>query len=261
MPTMSELLEVELVDGVANLTLNRPEKLNALNTAVLKDLESWLREIGHRNDIRAVAIRGAGDRAFSAGADLAEFAANDRDTVRQSWVPMGHRIFELLEKIPQTTIAVIDGIAFGGGLELALACDIRIASFRSRFALPELSIGTVPGWAGTGRLVDVVGLGRARHLVLTARPISAEVALLWGLITEAAEAEDLESVASHLIADVLKLAPVAATLAKHITRSSRDGRTTEILEALAASVTASTGDLSEGISAFEDKRPPRFKGE
>lgn len=257
---MTEALQVANFGDVVILTLNRSNKLNVLDEALLDDLESNLHSIKRRADIRFIIIQGSGDKAFSAGADVNAFAEQSRESVRDHWVPAGHRVFGLLADVPQISVAAIDGLAMGGGLELALACDIRICSAKSVFALPELSLGTVPGWGGTGRLIETVGLSRAKYMVLTAAKISSNTALDWGLVSEVFEDDEFENGLKSLIERLRVLSPVATTLAKKILVPTRDPKLTESLEALAASVSATTSDLVEGINAFKEKRQPRFGG-
>jgi enoyl-CoA hydratase len=246
--------------SVGQVTLNRPEKLNVLDTQLLKELDSIIFSLYERSDIRILVLRGAGERAFSAGADIEAFAKQDRESVRDLWVPLGHRILDGLTRIPQVTIAALNGSAFGGGLELALACDLRIAVSGKQFALPELGLGTTPGWGGTSRIVDVIGLSRAKYLLLSGNRISSEQALDWGLVHELHEGENFDAGLNHLIEKLLMSSPTALKLAKKLLNAGGSGIQSEILESLSASVTATTQDLREGIQAFKEKRKPKFEG-
>ena len=240
------------------ITLNRPEKLNVFSLEMLDQLEQILLSARESSELRVLIIRGAGGRAFSAGADITAFAKQDAQSIRDSWIPRGHRVFRLIEDLPQVTVAAIEGVAFGGGLELALACDIRVARSDSQFALPELALGTTPGWGGTGRLVEVVGVARARHMILTATRIDAETALAWGLVTEVYPEEGVEEGLTILVDSVLATSASASRLAKRIIQPPSSSQRTEALETLAGSLTATTSDLAEGIAAFTEKRPPQF---
>lgn len=240
------------------ITLNRPEKLNVFSLEMLDQLEQILLSARESSELRVLIIRGAGGRAFSAGADITAFAKQDAQSIRDSWIPRGHRVFRLIEDLPQVTVAAIEGVAFGGGLELALACDIRVARSDSQFALPELALGTTPGWGGTGRLVEVVGVARARHMILTATRIDAETALAWGLVTEVYREEGVEEGLTTLVDSVLATSASASRLAKRIIQPPSSSQKTEALETLAGSLTATTSDLAEGIAAFTEKRPPQF---
>ena len=240
------------------ITLNRPEKLNVFSLEMLDQLEQILLSARESSELRVLIIRGAGGRAFSAGADITAFAKQDAQSIRDSWIPRGHRVFRLIEDLPQVTVAAIEGVAFGGGLELALACDIRVARSDSQFALPELALGTTPGWGGTGRLVEVVGVARARHMILTATRIDAETALAWGLVTEVYPEEGVEEGLTTLVDSVLATSASASRLAKRIIQPPSSSQRTEALETLAGSLTATTSDLAEGIAAFTEKRPPQF---
>ena len=257
---MSDQLLFETRGPVAYITLNRPEKLNVLDVSLLKELDGLILQMYERADLRVLVLTGAGERAFSAGADIEAFSAQDRDTVRDLWVPLGHRVLDGLQRIPQISIAALNGSAFGGGLELALACDLRVAVSEKQFALPELGLGTTPGWGGTSRIVDAVGASRSKYLVLTGSRITSERALDWGLIHEVHSKDEFEKALDTLIEKLLSSSNVALKLAKKILNAGGVGIQSEVLESLSASVTATTKDLKEGIQAFKDKRKPKFEG-
>ncbi len=257
---MSKFLEFEIQGEVASITLNWPEKLNVLNIETLKELDSLLLSMFERQEVRVLVITGAGEKAFSAGADIEAFSKQDRESVRDLWVPLGHRILDALQRIPQVTIAALNGSAFGGGLELALACDIRVAVAGKQFALPELSLGTTPGWGGTSRIVDAIGLSRSKYLILSGKRISSEEALAWGLIHEVFEKESFSEGLQDVIASLLKASPTSLKLAKKLLNAGGVGIQSEVLESLSGSVTATTEDLREGIRAFKEKRKPKFEG-
>jgi len=257
---MSKFLEFEVQGEVASITLNWPEKLNVLNIETLKELDSLLLSMFERQEVRVLVITGAGEKAFSAGADIEAFSKQDRESVRDLWVPLGHRILDALQRIPQVTIAALNGSAFGGGLELALACDIRVAVAGKQFALPELSLGTTPGWGGTSRIVDAIGLSRSKYLILSGKRISSEEALAWGLIHEVFEKDSFSEGLQEVIASLLKASPTSLKLAKKLLNAGGVGIQSEVLESLSGSVTATTEDLREGIRAFKEKRKPKFEG-
>ncbi len=257
---MSKFLEFEIQGEVASITLNLPEKLNVLNIETLKELDSLLLSMFERQEVRVLVITGAGEKAFSAGADIEAFSKQDRESVRDLWVPLGHRILDALQRIPQVTIAALNGSAFGGGLELALACDIRVAVAGKQFALPELSLGTTPGWGGTSRIVDAIGLSRSKYLILSGKRISSEEALAWGLIHEVFEKDSFSEGLQDVIASLLKASPTSLKLAKKLLNAGGVGIQSEVLESLSGSVTATTEDLREGIRAFKEKRKPKFEG-
>jgi enoyl-CoA hydratase len=179
---------VERHDSIVTLTLNRADKLNAIDSPMLDALEQILVEVEADPEVRAVVLTGAG-RAFSAGADIKEWTALDPLTFSRIWGQRGHVLFDRLAALRPPVIAAINGIAFGGGLELALCADIRIASTAARLGLPEVTIGTIPGWGGTQRLPRLIGAGRAKHMILSGQPVDAARAEAWGLVSEVVEPE------------------------------------------------------------------------
>lgn len=249
------------VDGhVATITLNRPDKLNALDTEMLDILESLMSRIDTDRDVRAVVLRAAGEKAFCAGADINAWADLKPLGMWHTWIRRGHRIFGRLAALRQPSIAVVRGIAFGGGLELALSCDLRIAADSAAFALPEVTIATVPGWAGTQRLPSIIGEARAKQMVLTGNRIDAQTALDWGLINECVGADELEAKAAELAEKIASNAPVSVQTAKQLIAAGMGQDTGAALEALAGAMTGYTDDAEEGRAAWKDRRPPNFKG-
>ncbi len=252
---MSQIL-LEKHDRVATITLNRPEKLNALNLNMLGELYRIIAEIEIDKDVQCVIVTGSGDRAFCVGADINDWADLDPMAMAQEWIRLGHRIYDRLAGLPQPSIVALNGFTFGGGLELALACDIRLSSIDAQFALPEVSIGTVPGWGGTKRLPKVIGEGRAKQMVFTGDRIGAEKAEAWGLVNSIHPSSELMAVTRALADRILANAPLAVQVAKET--MSENGRT---LEALAGAFTSTTNDLKEGVASFREKRKAEFKGE
>src|ERR671918_1886700 len=201
-------------DGtIVTLTLNRPDKLNAIDGAMLDALDEVLGEIEGDREVRAVILTGAG-RAFSAGADIKEWTALTPLEFGRRWGLRGHALFDRLAALPPPVIAAIDGIAFGGGLELALCADVRIASEHARLGLPEVTIAALPGWGGTQRLPRLIGPGRAKHMILTGQPIEVARAEAWGLVSEVLEADALLARARELAAQIAANAPLAVQAAK-----------------------------------------------
>jgi enoyl-CoA hydratase len=244
------------VDGqIATITINRPEKLNALDPAMLARFEEVVRQIDNDPEIRVAILTAAGEKAFCAGADIHAWAALAPIDMWRRWVRDGHRVFDAFAVLRQPTIAAINGFAFGGGLELALAADIRIAASHATFASPEVKIGTVPGWAGTLRLPQVIGMPRAKQLIFTGQRIDAAVAERWGLINEIAPVDELLARAWTVAEEIAANSPVSVQIAKQIL----DGAPVS-LEALAGALAAATADGREGIAAFREKRPADFTG-
>jgi len=250
---------VERDGPLATLTLNRPDKLNAIDSPMLDALDDALGMFEAETALRVLIVTGAG-RAFSAGADIREWTTLSPEGMRERWVPRGHRTFERLAALPFPVIAALGGIAFGGGLELALASDIRIASHAARFGLPEVTIAAVPGWGGTHRLARLIGVARAKHVVLTGRPIDAATAERWGLVTELVEPEALLPRARGIAEAIAANAPVSLRLAKQLIDSGASGSAALALDAEAAAQAAGTADAAEGRASFLERRPPRFAG-
>lgn len=245
------------VDGhIARLTIDRPRKLNALTLEMLRELDTHLQAIEREHGIRVVVVTGAGERAFCVGADINAWSAFDPLDMWRIWVREGHRVFDRLAALRQPTIAAVNGLAFGGGLELALAADLRVAAVNATFALPETTIGTVPGWGGTQRLPALIGPARAKQMIFSGAPIDAPTAETWGLVNEVAAWIDLHDRCQKLAMTIAANAPVSVQLAK----VAIDGSSVS-LEALAGALAAGTRDGREGIAAFREKRQPRFTGE
>jgi len=257
---MSNLAQLTISKNIATVTLNRPEKRNSITPEMMTELDSIFGSLETNDDVRFVIFTGVGDKAFSTGADLASFASHDRDSVRRNWIPSGHRIYKRLAQLPQITIALINGDALGGGLELALACDFKIAVDTARLGLPEVGIGTLPGWGGTGRLVDVVGVSRAKYLVLSGQIIDAQTAVEWGLLHHIYPIAEVEAGLTTLLAQLEKVSPVAQQIGKQLMSAFENKTNAEILEAIGGALTVTTEDLAEGIKSFSEKRPPKFKG-
>jgi enoyl-CoA hydratase/carnithine racemase len=243
-------------DGVATLTLDRPAKLNAIGPEMVGELARLLADIDADRAIRAVIITGSGGRAFSVGADVSAWSALKPLDMWREWIRDGHRVLERLEHLRQPTIAGINGYAFGGGLELALAADIRIAADSATFALPETKIGTLPGWAGTKRLPEAIGVSRAKQMIFSGSRIDAATAERWGLVNEVVAVEALMIRCRSLASEIAANAPVSVQLAKAIISGDEAAP-----EALAGALAAGTEDGREGIAAFREKRSPRFTGQ
>ena len=250
-------IERDAETGVATLTIRRPEKLNAITMAMRRSIVRAFEELGRDASVRVIVVRGEGDRAFSAGGDIPEFA---------EYPP--HQLTELArtvgapERCPQPVIAAIDGLCFGGGLEFALACDFRIVTTRSQLGFPEITLGALPGSGGTQRAVRLVGLTRAKMLVLASEPITGQVAEQWGLVSRCVEPEDLESSVAELAARLTRLSPVAVRFTKDVLNKALDGSFANGVEMEGKSMAILCGmeDFHEGVAAWKERRPPVFHG-
>ncbi len=256
---MAEHIVVEGAPAVPILRLNRPEKLNALTPEMLARLAEAVGALDEREDLRALILTGTG-RAFCVGADIGVWARQGPEDLRRRWIHIGHRAFDRLARRRVPVIAALNGDAFGGGLELALAADLRIVAQTARLGLPEASIGAVPGWGGTQRLPALIGPARAKQMIFTAQPVDAATALSWGLANWSVPAEAVADQAQEVAAAICRLAPPALEIAKMAIDAGRGLDTGATLEALAAVAAAATEDAGEGTTAFAEKRPPVFKG-
>jgi enoyl-CoA hydratase len=249
------------VDGrVATLTLDKPP-LNLIHLDDILEMAERLAELREDPQVRSIIITGTG-KAFIGGADIASFEQIDSALTAKYVLQAGQRILRDMEEMEKPVIAVINGFTFGGGLEVALACDIRMCNEYAKFGQLEINYGVMPGWAGTQRLTKVVGLGRAKDLVLTGRVIDAQEALMMGLVSRVVPAARLVEEAMEVAALLAGKAPVAMALAKEAVNAAADASIPlgGALEAAACAITFSTEDSSEGVAAFLEKREPDFKG-
>ncbi|GAC1308555.1 MAG: enoyl-CoA hydratase-related protein [Mucilaginibacter sp.] len=257
-----ENLLIENKKRIQYIIINRESKLNALNKATLAELHIALYEAFHNPQVGGIIITGAGQKAFVAGADIAEFAGVDADGGRDMARRGQTTVFDMIENGNKPVIAAINGFALGGGLELALACHIRVAADHAKMGLPEVTLGLMPGYGGTQRLSWLVGKGRAMELIMTAEMIGAEDARRYGLVNHVVSQDELLDKAEELLNKILSKAPLA--IASAITainaafHAGENGFETEIGE---FSKCFATKDIKEGISAFLQKRKPEFKGE
>lgn len=260
---MATVLQIsKLENGIVIMILNRPEAANSLSLQMLEELQKEIQSYKYDKTVRCLVITGSGERAFCAGADLKERAEMDRNQVRKT-VSLIRDMINAIEDLPQPVIAAVNGAAFGGGTELALACDIRIASATAAFGLTETSLGIIPGAGGTQRLPRLIGKGRAKELIFTARKIEAKEAQEIGLVEYVVSAQSVLIKALELANLIVKNAPIAITQAKlSINKGCEvDLHTGLAIEQNAYEVTIPTKDRSEGLQAFKDKRQPEFKGE
>lgn len=252
----------EIRQGIAFITLNRPEQLNCFDFDTLDKLEKLIEEIKLNKGIRVVIITGAGDKAFSVGADLKERRKLNEQEVRRNVYKI-RDVFTKIEELPQPTIAAINGYAFGGGLELALACDFRYAARNAKVGLTEVSLAIIPGAGGTQRLSRLIGASRAKELILTARKIDAQSAFDLGIVSKVIEQEELMNSAMSLAEEILNNGPLAVAQAKYAINygSNVDLKTGLAIESKAYEVIIPTKDRVEALEAFQEKRQPKFIGE
>ncbi|HXE57988.1 MAG TPA: enoyl-CoA hydratase-related protein [Gemmatimonadales bacterium] len=248
-------------DGIAFVTINRPDKLNALNDAVIGELDRAVGRIGDDPVIRGAIVTGAGPKAFVAGADIAELAAQGPFDGKARAM-RGQAVFRRLERCGKPVIAAVNGFALGGGCELAMACHLRVASENAKFGQPEVKLGIGPGYGGTIRLPRLVGKGRALDLLLTGRMIDAEEALRIGLVNRVVPADRLLAEAEALLRGILDNGPLAVRLVLEAVDEGLELTLDEglLLEANHFGLLASTEDMREGMTAFLEKRPARFRG-
>lgn len=253
-------VEQQLEAGILTIRLNRPEKLNALSTDILATLDKIFLDAKTNSDIRAVLITGTG-KAFCAGADIKRLATCDAQT-GYAFAKYGQRVFRILETLGKPSLAAINGYAFGGGCELAMAATLRVAAVTAKFGQPEVKLGVIPGYGGTQRLARLVGKGRALDLCLTGRTIDADTAEKWGLVNEVVEPDNLIAHSKALLESILAVAPCAAAAVMDVINAGYDASLAEAfeLEALHFAKTCATRDKAEGVSAFLEKRPAVFEG-
>lgn len=251
----------ELENSVLTITVNRPDKLNALNAKTIEELHEALLEAEHNKEVRAIIITGAGAKSFVAGADIAEFADYDVEEGKLLSATGHFKIFNFIENYSKPVIAAVNGFALGGGLELAMACHMRVASDNAKMGLPETSLGVIPGYGGTQRLAQLVGKGKAFEMIATADMINAEDAGKWGLVNYVVPQAELLGKCKEIAAKISSRSPVAVKTAIKVINAgfnnSLNGYEVEIEE---FGKMFGTKDFREGVSAFLEKRKPSFNG-
>jgi enoyl-CoA hydratase/carnithine racemase len=255
----SSLVRLELNGVVAQLTLARPDKLNALTPAMIEALEEAVEVLEDRGEVRVAILTGEGERAFCVGADIGAWSALEPLDMWRRWIREGHRVFDRLARLRQPLIAVVNGHALGGGLELAATADLRIVETHARLGLPEAGIGTIPGWSGTQRLVRRVGPQVVKRLALTGEPVSAQEALRLGLADELCATGGGLSRAFEIARSIAGRAPVSVELAKQLINAAEGEETALALEGIAGALAAFTEDGREGVASFREKRPAQFR--
>jgi enoyl-CoA hydratase len=259
MPYTAILFEVR--DAVAFVTVNRPEKLNALNAAVIAELGEVVSRVENDRAIRGMILTGTGPKAFVAGADIGEIAAQGPIEGKARSLE-GQRVFRRLERCGKPVIAAVNGFALGGGCELAMACHLRVASEQARFGQPEVKLGIGPGYGGTVRLPRLVGRGRALELLLTGQMIDAQEAYRIGLVNRVVPADRLMNETEQILRSILENGPLAVRACLEAVDTGLDVGVDEalLLEANLFGLLSGTADMREGTSAFAAKRKPQFKG-
>lgn len=250
-------------EGIGRIVINRPEKKNALNIRARKRLIEILDEVARDETVQILVITGSGEEAFISGGDLSELKDFTAVEMFKYIETYGQRLYRKFEKLPVPTIALVKGYCLGGGCELAMACDLRIATPGAKFGLPELRYGIIPGGGGTQRLGKLVGFGRAKELVLTGRIIDASEAEQIGLINKVVPLDQIEDYVKNLGKQIIAQGPVAVKMAKIVLNESLQGSLDSgmMIEALAEAVCYSTRDKKEGLHAFLQKRKPKFTNE
>ncbi len=254
---MSDAIHLSKEAGVARITLARPAKLNVLDAAMIAALVSAADAIEADGDVRVAILTGEG-KAFCAGGDIAAWGGLEPLDMWRNWVPAGHRAFDRLARLRMPLIAVLNGHALGGGLELAATADFRIAEEQARLGMPETGIGMVPGWSGTQRLVRRFGAGVVRRLALSGAIVGAPEAERLGLVDEVVPQGQGLARAQELAAAVAARGPVAVAIAKQLINAAEGEETAAAIEAIAGALTSYTDDLKEGVASFREKRAPTF---
>ncbi|MEM6299458.1 MAG: enoyl-CoA hydratase-related protein [Bacteroidota bacterium] len=254
-----ENLHLRTENGILYLTINRPSKLNALNLQTMSEIKAAFRQAEEDTEVKAVIVTGSGEKAFVAGADISEIANLDELHARK-FSESGQEVFNQIENLSKPVIAAVNGFALGGGCELAMACHIRLASDNTKFGLPEITLGIIPGYGGTQRLPLYIGKSRALELMLTGKMIEAEQALNWGLVNYVVPQEELIPTAEKLLSKIVKQAPIAATQIIAAANAVFRQEAGYQLEANAFANCCRTEDFREGTTAFLEKRKPQFTG-
>jgi enoyl-CoA hydratase len=262
MVTTSEHILCEIKNEVLLIKINRPDKLNALNKQTIEELHETLIEAENRNEIRAIILTGSGQKAFVAGADIAEFSDFSVEQGKQLSSNGHFKVFNFIENFSKPIIAAVNGFALGGGLELAMACHLRVVSDNAKMGLPEVSLGLIPGYGGTQRLAQLVGKGKAIEMIVTADMINAQEAYKWGIANHITTQDELLNKCFEITSKISSKSPTAIKTAIKVINAGYNtklnGYEVEIEE---FGKSFATKDFKEGVSAFLEKRKPNFTGE
>lgn len=258
---MYNTLHTYLTDNILTVTINRPDKLNALNKMVMSELDEVVTEIYVNKEIKGAILTGAGAKAFVAGADISEFQGLSREE-GEELARKGQEIFFRIENAPKPILAAVNGFALGGGCELAMACHFRLCSPNAKFGQPEVNLGIIPGYGGTQRLTRIVGKGKAIELMLTGRMMDAQEALQTGLVNYIIEPDELLTKTREILGIIGEKAPLAITKIIECVNLAEEGGVGDgfLYEQEAFGECFATEDMKEGASAFLEKRKPQFKG-
>lgn len=256
-----QFLLIENIESTRIITINRPDQMNALNKPTIEELHTAFAEAEGDESVRAIVLTGAGDKAFVAGADIKEFASFSVEQGKELSLIGHEKLFNFVERLTKPVIAAVNGYAFGGGLELAMSCHIRIASSNAVVGLPEVSLGVIPGYGGTQRLPRLIGRGKATELIVTAGRLNAAEALQWGLVNSVVELENLLASAKDLASKISKQSPSAIASALRAVQAGFDYESHGLqAEATEFGKCFGTADFTEGTTAFMEKRKPTFTG-
>ena len=259
---MNEFIRFRIEGHIAEITLDRPQKLHALNVDMLTAMSELVRDIDHNHEIRVLIISSTGDRSFCCGADIIEWSAMSPVEMWRTWIKRGGSLMNSISALAIPVIASMNGLALGGGLELALAADIRIATTSTRVGMPETKLGIIPGWGGTQVLKQVIGPSRTKQLIFTGEIISAAMAESWGLINEVVEPEEIEQRTASMAEAIAANAPIAVQATKALVDAESSRHDGPHLEGIAGALTQFTEDASLGVEAFKNKQRtnPEFHG-
>lgn len=257
MNTGNEYVKTEKKNEIGIIILKKPEAVNLLDTKTLKELAGSLEKLNNDGQIRAVIIKG--DKNFSSGADVKEMK-DKHPREAEAFSRLGHKVFSQVENMDKPVIAAVNGYALGGGCELALACDIRIAGESARFGQPEINLGLIPGFGGTQRLTRLVGIGRAKELILTGRIVDAKEASDIGLVNRVVKDEELMEKTMEIAQVLAEKSQIAIKMAKSLVNNSREINRGLEMEIVSFSMCFASQDHAEGINAFLEKRKPEFRG-
>lgn len=251
-------VRLHISGSIATLTLDNPAKLNCFTVDMLAQLSNHLELIEARPEIRAVVVTGEGEKAFCSGADINAWGDLSPADFARNWVRGGHRIFDRLARLAKPTVAALNGHAFGGGLELAAACDIRLISSKATVALPEAGVGIVPGWSGSQRLARLIPEGILKEMALFGRRIQADRLFACGFVAEVAE--DVRATAQEIAQKAATLSPRATEITKAMIHAGQGEDSAALIEALGSAAISASADRQEGVAAFQAKRKPEFPG-